>query len=152
MLRAQRAPVRQRLAWVQRQQGSEAEFHPQPYRHLAKVLRAQGHYHAAREVAIVEQWAMPSSNRVTRVLRWIWGGCFGFGLSPVRAPATVGVLLAIGTAGVWWAWKKADVLVINYSYAMTEVTAAPVFLHADKGQPTAGAPPCGGTDIQPLFY
>jgi hypothetical protein len=152
MLRAQRAPVRQRLAWVQRQQRSEGEFHPQPYRHLAKVLRAQGHYHAAREVAIVEQWAMPSSNRITRVLRWVWGVCFGFGLSPIRATATVAVLLAIGTAGVWWAWKRADVLVINYSYAMTEVSDAPVFLHAEKGQPTAGAPSCGATDIQPLFY
>jgi hypothetical protein len=152
MLRAQRAPVRQRIAWVQRQQRREGEFHPQPYRHLAKVLRAQGHYHAAREVAIVEQWAMPSSNRLTRALRWVWGVCFGFGLSPVRATATVALLLAIGTAGIWWAWKKADVLVINYSYAMTEIADAPVFLRADKAQPTSGAPPCGATDIQPLFY
>jgi hypothetical protein len=115
-------------------------------------LRAQGHYHAAREVAIVEQWAMPSSNRLTRVLRGIWGVCFGFGLSPVRATATLAVLLAVGTAGIWWAWKKADVLVINYSYAMTEVVDAPVFMRADKAQLTAGAPPCGATDIQPLFY
>jgi hypothetical protein len=152
MLRVQRAPVRQRLAWVQRQQNRDSQFHPQPYRHLAKVLRAQGHYHAAREVAIVEQWAMPSSNRVTRLLRSIWGICFGFGLSPVRATATVAVLLAIGTSGVWWAWKMADVLVVNYSYAMTEVADSPVFLHADKGQPTADAPPCGTSDIQPLFY
>ena len=44
MLHVQRAHVRQRLAWVQRQQSSGSEFHPQPYRHLAKVLRAQGHY------------------------------------------------------------------------------------------------------------
>jgi hypothetical protein len=152
MLRVQRAPVRQRLAWVQRQQDRDSQFHPQPYRHLAKVLRAQGHYHAAREVAIVEQWAMPSSNRVARLLRSIWGVCFGFGLSPVRATATVAVLLAIGTTGVWWAWKVADVLVVNYSYAMTEVAESPVFLHADKGQPSADAPPCGATDIQPLFY
>lgn len=152
MLRAQRAPVRQRLAWVQRQQNKDSQFHPQPYRQLAKVLRAQGHYHAAREVAIVEQWAMPSSNRLARLLRSIWGVCFGFGLSPVRASATLVVLLALGTAGVWWAWKKADVLVINYSYAMTEVADSPAFLHADKGQPTAGAPPCGTADIQPLFY
>ena len=53
---------------------------------------------AAREVAIVEQWATPSANRVTRMLRSVWGVCFGFGLSPMRATATVAVLLAIGTA------------------------------------------------------
>src|SRR5271166_645238 len=152
MLHVQRAHVRQRLSWVQRQQTSASEFHPQPYRHLAKVLRAQGHYQAAREVAIVEQWATPSANRLARLLRSIWGICFGFGLSPVRATATVLVLLAIGTAGVWWAWKQADVLVINSSYTMTEVTDSPVFLRPDKGQATAGAPRCGDNDIQPLFY
>ncbi len=48
MLHVQRAHVRQRLSWVQRQQTSASEFHPQPYRHLARVLRAQGHYQAAR--------------------------------------------------------------------------------------------------------
>ena len=31
-------------AWVRRQQQRAGEFHPQPYRHLAKVLRSQGHY------------------------------------------------------------------------------------------------------------
>jgi hypothetical protein len=152
MQSAQRAHVRQRLAWVQRQQSGGSEFHPQPYRHLAKVLRAQGHYQAAREVAIVEQWTTPSANRVTRLLRSVWGVCFGFGLSPLRATATVVALLAIGTGGVWWAWKQADVLVINYSYAMTEVADSPVFLRPEGAQGTAGAPPCGDNDIQPLFY
>ncbi len=152
MLHAQRAHVRQRLAWVQRQQSGSSEFHPQPYRHLARVLRAQGHYQAARDVAIVEQWATPPANRLTRLLRPIWGVCFGFGLSPVRATATVALLLAIGTAGVWWAWKQADVLVINYSYAMTEVADSPAFLRPDKTEATAGAPRCGSNDIQPLFY
>ncbi len=94
MLHMQRAHMTQRLAWVQRQQSGASEFHPQPYRHLAKVLRAQGHYQAAREVAIVEQWATPATNRMTRLLRSVWGICFGFGLSPVRATVTVA-----GTAG-----------------------------------------------------
>jgi nitrogen fixation protein len=152
MLYVQRAHVRQRLAWVRRQQVTTSEFHPQPYRQLAKVLRAQGHYQAARNVAIVEQWAAPSTNRLTRLLRAAWGLSFGFGLSPWRATMTVMVVLAIGTAGVWWAWKRADVLVVNYSYAMTEVADSPVFLHAEKGQSTAGAPPCGEADIQPVFY
>ena len=152
MLHVHRAHVRQRLAWVQRQQKGDSEFHPQPYRHLAKVLRAQGHYQAAREVAIVEQWMTPSANRLTRLLRSIWGVCFGFGLSPLRATATLAILLAIGTSGVWWAWKQDRVLVINYSYAMTEVGNGPAFLRPQLDQATAGAPPCGEDDIEPLFY
>ncbi len=152
LVRAQRAHVRQRLAWVQRQQQLGREFQPQPYRHLTKVLRNQGHYEAAREVAIAEQWAKPATNSVSRLLRPIWGVCFGFGQSPLRATLTVLVLLAIGTTGVWWAWKKAHVLSINYSYAMTEVTNGPAFAQPLKGQETAGAPACGRHDIQPVFY
>ena len=152
VLHVQRAHVRQRLAWVRQQHRHANEFHPQPYRHLAKVLRAQGHYQAAREVAIAEQWDTPSSNWVSRALRPIWGLCFGFGLSPVSATLTLAVLLAVGTGGVWWAWKKSHVLAINYNYSMTEVTEVPVFLRPAKEQATAGAPQCGKHDILPVFY
>jgi hypothetical protein len=147
-----RVQVKQRLAWVQRQQRKGEEFHPQPYRHLARVLRAQGHYQAAREVAIVEQWATPASNWISWIFRPIWGLGFGFGLSPMRATFTVMMLLAIGTTGVWWAWKQAHVLVINYSYAMTEVGDGPGFLRAERREAIVGAPACGTHDIQPLFY
>ncbi len=147
-----RVHVHQRLSWVRQQQRKANEFHPQPYRHLAKVLRAQGHYHAAREVAIMEQWATPASNWVSRLLRPVWGVCFGFGFSPVRATATLLVLLAIGTGGVWWAWKKAHVLSITTSYAMTAVADGPKFLQVTGGQAMSDAPECGRHDIQPLFY
>jgi nitrogen fixation protein len=152
LVHAQRSHVRQRLAWVQRQQQRSSEFQPQPYRHLAKVLRNQGHYEAAREVAIAEQWAKPAANAVTRLLRPIWGICFGFGFSPVRATFTLLVLLAIGSGGIWWAWKKAHVLSINYSYTMTEVANGPGFAEPPSGQAMSGAPECGGNDIQPVFY
>jgi hypothetical protein len=152
LLHVRRAHVRQRLEWVQLQQRTANEFHPQPYRHLARVLRAHGHYHAAREVSIEEQWATPTSNLLSRLLRSVWGFGFGFGLSPMRATMTLAVLLAIGTGGVWWAWKQAHVLVINYTYAMTEVADAPVFPRPGKGQATIGAPACAKHDIQPLFY
>lgn len=152
LLHVQRAHVAQRLAWVRRQQHKANEFHPQPYRHLARVLRTQGHYQAAREVAIAEQWATPASNWVSRLLRPMWGLSFGFGFSPGRATVTLALLLALGTGGVWWAWKQAHVLVINYSYAMTEVTDSPAFLRADRMELTSPAPPCGKHDILPLFY
>jgi len=152
LLNLHRTHVRQRLEWVERQHRTGKEFHPQPYRQLAKVLRTQGHYHAAREVAIAEQWATPPSNFVSRMLRPIWGLCFGFGFSPVSATVTLVMLLAVGTGGVWWAWKQAHVLTVGYSYAMTEVTDAPVFRRAERPEATAGAPACGKHDILPLFY
>jgi hypothetical protein len=151
MLHIRRAPVRRRLEWVEQQHRQAGEFHPQPYRHLEKVFRAQGHYHAAREVAIAEQWATPPSNWVSRLLRPLWGLGFGFGLSPVRATATLLILLGLGTAGVWLAWKR-DVLVVNASFAMTEVSGGPVFLRAVEPVATAGAPLCGKHQILPLFY
>ncbi len=148
----QRMHLKQRLQWVQRQHRHGNEFHPQPYRHLARVLRAQGNYQAARQAAIAEHWATPGSNFVSRVLRPVWGVCFGFGLSPVRATLTVAMLLVLGTGGVWWAWKRAHVLVVNVSYAMTEVSDAPAFHRPGRAQETAGAPPCGKHDILPVFY
>ena len=151
LLQIRRAPVRRRLDWVEQQHRQAGDFHPQPYRHLEKVFRAQGHYHAAREIAIAEQWATPASNSVSRLLRPLWGVGFGFGLSPVRATLTLLILLGLGTAGVWFAWKH-DVLVVNASFAMTEVSGGPVFLKAVEPVATAGAPPCGKHQILPLFY
>ena len=152
VLHVRRAPVRRRLEWVEQQHRQAGEFHPQPYRHLAKVFRAQGHYHAAREVAIAEQWATPASNWVSRLLRPLWGVGFGFGFSPVRATLTLMVLLGLGTSGVWVAWKRANVLVVNASYAMTEVDGSPGFLKAAGPVMTSPAPPCGKHEILPLFY
>ena len=152
LLHVRRAPVRRRLEWVERQHQQAGEFHPQPYRHLAKVFRAQGHYHAAREVAIAEQWATPASNWVSRLLRPLWGVSFGFGLSPVRATLTLLVLLGLGTGGVWYAWKRANMLVVNASYAMTEVDGSPGFLKAAGPVMTSPAPPCGKHEILPVFY
>jgi hypothetical protein len=150
--RVQRTHVKQRLEWVQRQHRRTNEFHPQPYRHLARVLRAQGNYEAAREVAIAEQWATPGANPVSRTLRPVWGVCFGFGLSPVRATLSVAVLLMLGTGAVWWAWKVSHVLVVNASYAMTEANDTPVFHRPERLQATTSAPPCGKHDILPVFY
>jgi hypothetical protein len=116
------------------------------------VLRAQGHYQAAREVAIAEQWATPASNWVAKLLRPAWGLAFGFGFSPVRATATLTLLLVLGTGGIWWAWKQAHVMVITYSYAMTEVADSPAFVRTDRADLTSPAPPCGKHDIVPLFY
>ena len=89
LLHVQRAHVRQRLSWVQLQQGRRGEFHPQPYRHLARCC---GRRATTRRPA---KWRSPSSgqrhpNWVSRLLRPIWGFCFGFGLSPVRATADPG--------------------------------------------------------------
>ena len=60
--------------------------------------------------------------------------------------------IADGEMQMVWVDGTDQVLVINYSYAMTEVSKVPVFLRAPSEQDTAGAPPCGEDDIQPMFY
>ncbi|MGA3004123.1 MAG: hypothetical protein ABSE20_20615 [Acetobacteraceae bacterium] len=71
-------------------------FNPQPFRQLTRVLRAQGFEDIARKMAIYEQWAAPPAHLVHRMLRFLWGCCFGFGLWPRRAAMTLLVYVGIG--------------------------------------------------------
>lgn len=75
-------------------------FFPQPFRQLARVLRAQGEEEAARVVAIAELWATPK-NGIRRGWKYPFGALFGFGLSPLRATMVLIGYLAVGAAGVW---------------------------------------------------
>ena len=88
----------QRLQWLRLH--PPEEFRPQPYRHLARVLRAHGNPRDAREISIGEAWDTP-----TQWWDLIWklpfGVGFRFGLSPGRAFITCVIFIAIGSAGVW---------------------------------------------------
>lgn len=71
-------------------------FHPQPYRQLTQVLRAQGHESSARRIAVAEQWATPRD-----LASWLWhsafGVGFGFGLRPFFAVTTLILYVLLGT-------------------------------------------------------
>ncbi|MGA3402276.1 MAG: hypothetical protein ABSC95_23965 [Acetobacteraceae bacterium] len=80
----------------------ETYFRPQPFRHLAGVLRAQGLEEEAHSVAIAEQWATPRTWWSYPVY-WSYGVCFGFAMRPRRALITLIVYVALGTGLAWLA-------------------------------------------------
>jgi len=157
-LRAADRHAKLRLDWLQRPQdvAGKRKFVPQPYRQLAKVLRAHGITEVARKVAIEEQRVTPSSNPITQAGRWLFWLCFGFGLAPWRASVTLLVLLAVGYCGVREA-QKHQLMVVNVAYStgaasgIDPAARAPVF-QLLRGTDAADTPRCGKHDIQALFY
>ena len=59
-----RHSAERRLQWLGLQQLPQGGFYPQPYRHLARVLRAHGHVEAAREVREFNQRALRQIGRI----------------------------------------------------------------------------------------
>lgn len=80
----------------ERRHDPEASFNPQPFRQITRVLRSQGYEDAARRMAIYEQWATPPGNWAHRVVQFIYGGGFGFGLWPRRAAISLLFYVGIG--------------------------------------------------------
>ena len=103
--------------------GEQKDFDPQPFRHLARVLRAQGEEEAARTVTSAEKQAMPMDDWMVGFLYRPFGTLFGFGLSRKRASFTLLVYVLIGTAGVHFA-QEHGFLVENAVVASSAFTAA----------------------------
>jgi len=148
-----------RLDWLLRQNVTrDGAFFPQPYRHLATVLRVQGHVGAARAVAIAEQDATPYGHW-SPFRRFLFGRCFGYGLSPLRASITLILVLATGTALVWTAWKQPwrDKHAAEAGQPLLVLSAErEAALSAEQQlagmRIKVGERPCGKHEIQPLFY
>jgi len=163
-----------RLDWIRRQHKKrESDFYPQPYRHLAIVLRTQGHIEAAREVAIAEQDATPYG-AWAQLWRKPFGFFFGYGLKPLNATITLLSTLLIGTFLVWLAWKqpflsrdsseKMSILVLTADQESAMATEQQLL--SDGFNPNRnilerrlaenplepGGRRCGPRDIVPLFY
>lgn len=140
-----------RLNWLRLQ--SSTEFFPQPYRHLARVLRTHGHVEAARQVAIQEEWRTPAQG-FYRFLKVLFGVGFGFGLSTQNA--TVVLLLFILTG--WYGAHRAlvsNVMVQNVapvaSVAIKEQGELQMALPNGKTADATADVPC--TDqVIPFFY
>lgn len=100
-------------------------FFPQPFRQLARVLRAQGEEEAARRIAVAEQWAIPKRRWGAA---WLWqqvfGRGFGFGLRWGLATTTLAVWLAIGVLWVWFAAQQ-QMFVQNTVVATSSVVPLP---------------------------
>ena len=88
-----------RLSWLERQPQnylSPKEFVPFPYRQLAKVYKEQGQVALSNEFVKARRWRQIWRDRVHqrphKLMEGPFGFAFGFGYSPLRAIATVGIL------------------------------------------------------------
>jgi hypothetical protein len=113
--------------WVGRQKfpvdSAESEFYPQPYRQLARVLRAQGEEDAARIITIAQRRSEPVGFVPSRVIRFIFDRFFGFGIRRRNAVATLAVYILIGGVGVWLAERNN--MLVETSVVVAEVSGHP---------------------------
>ena len=112
-----------------------ARFNPQPYRQLARVLRAQGYEKAARNIAIYEQWATPRSGWLSQAIHDLYGACFGFGLWPSRACLTFFLYVGLGwlsaTVALERHWLVETPQIATASYTMEKPGPERVFTRAN---------------------
>jgi len=90
-----------RLNWLRLQPSRTVgnNFSPQPYRHLAQVLREQGHEAAARDVLIGLEDDRRKYGDLTRAQRlWAWVTCWtmAYGYRPFRALWFIGFFVILG--------------------------------------------------------
>ncbi|MFL6856370.1 MAG: hypothetical protein ACJ8EB_00515 [Allosphingosinicella sp.] len=159
------AEAQLRIAWLKHQRPSMygAEFWPQPWEHLARVLREMGHVEDARLVAMEQQRVMRRmrvignrkpfpfrnrtaswmekkrisiTNRFTRSLHILYGALAGYGYRPLR---TVG-----------WMW-----LVWTISFALdASANSRGVFVPRNRDAPISNAAgaPVEGNSFNPAIY
>ncbi len=152
--------VKQRKVWLNFQ--DETKFFPQPHRHLAAVMRAQGHVEEARQIAIAEGDAAPGG--WANLKRRTFGACFGYGLDPMRATCSLILTLGLGWVLVGTAWhgfwpirdsvwtRPNPVLVLspNEVEALGAIHGSP--LNAKDKIPDKDAIRCGRKEIIPPLY
>jgi hypothetical protein len=117
-----------RIDWLKKQ--TPGRFFPQPWEHLARVLREMGHLEDARLLAIEQQRVMrklrvignrkpvPRTGRVgrafeisrvktingfTRFLHRLYGALAGYGYRPLRTVAWMGLIWAVAFGVNLWA-------------------------------------------------
>lgn len=141
--------ARTRLEWLSLQ---SAGFVPQPYRHLARVLRTQGNPEAAREVGIAEGWRAPAEPWYIPI-KIPFGVCFGFGLSPLRASLTLMAVFIVGWAGVHAALQAGVLSVTTSPVASIVLKGGRPQMAIQNGDPALATTEVTCTDeVEPALY
>ncbi len=100
-----------RLAWLDKQRpehaglnGDGADFRPQPWRQLAKVLREMGHAEDARQVAIAFEHRLRRASLVRYpLIHWLFGIFTGYGYRPMRLLISIVVVWLFCAMFYWYA-------------------------------------------------
>jgi len=94
-----------RVDWLRRQPRST--FLPQPYEHLASVLRQMGHEREARSILVEKNRTKGKFARFPRQ-DWLWykifGRAIGYGYRPLRALWMSILVILVGTLVFRWAF------------------------------------------------
>jgi hypothetical protein len=88
-----------RLRWLRLQLSPKTHnsFSPQPYQHLAKVLREQGHEAAAREILIgLEDDRRKGLTRAQKLWACVLKWTMAYGYRPLRALWFIGIFVILG--------------------------------------------------------
>lgn len=154
-----------RIRWLKKQHPAQygTVFWPQPWQHLARILREMGHAEDARLVAMEQQRQMrrlgvignrkPSSssnwiarkagaawiaafNGFTRILHLLYGALAGYGYRPFRTVGWVMVVWALAALSFAWADRRGI-------FVPTDAVARTV-----EGQPS----PARASSFSPTMY
>lgn len=145
-----------RKAWLSRHVETVHPYRPQPYVHLAAVLRRQGHDQAARKALTHKRWRewREAEHWSTKWFSVWFGTLFSFGYSPGRAMATMVAAIGLGAFGTHFA-NQNKLLVVDTAPVAT--VAVRDGASSSPGIPSAvssgaqTALPCGDA-IQPALY
>ncbi|WP_127105493.1 hypothetical protein [Pararhodobacter zhoushanensis] len=124
-----------RLKWLSRGTIWKGEFHPQPYSHLAKVLREMGHERAAKDVMVEQRkliafhirkrariapngdWDVAFRGLGVDLLnawRWFWDfavrAVAGYGFKPARSVIVLAVLFVVAVFVANRAWNEGSMV------------------------------------------
>jgi len=93
-----------RLEWLRRQ--PQDSFRPQPYEHLASVLRRSGHEDAAKK--ILYEKAKETARQLPQWRRWgqkLFFGAVGYGYHPFWALGWAALIIFIGAILYWFGFQ-----------------------------------------------
>jgi hypothetical protein len=108
----QRKPALGNLEWL-RLQATDDTFSPQPYKHLAKVLREQGQEAAAQDILIGLEDDRQKHGHLNEAQR-VWGSVskwtMKYGYQPLRALWFIGFFVFLGFLVFGWAYQSGELV------------------------------------------
>lgn len=106
---ATQAVQRDRWVLLQPAQDLRADFKPQPFEQLSRVLRATGHFLEARRIGVLHQQMLRRAGKIPLYIRpfhWLFGVVAGYGYWTSRVLLWSVLAVMLGAAVFWHAWRE----------------------------------------------
>ena len=151
--------AKMRIGWLDSQRGSQLnhiQFRPQPWEHLASVLKRMGHAHEARAVAVAKQIRLRRAGRLpfgSTLMHMLYGGLVGYGYRPWRLLLSVAIVWAFSSAAYWAAVHPSR---FGFSRHLIEPVAGSLSPNCPDGLSRRQTEPCPSAnpyaDFEPLIF